>query len=166
MSLLGFQIAGYGGGSIHPFGHGRIEWIMGIFASGAVVLMGIKLAKASVHAIANPQEPTISAALVIVLVLSILVKIYMYCYNKRFAEITGSETLKATAADCISDSIATVSVFVSTIISHVTHFEIDGYCGVMVSVFIMFAGIKSLWEVLGVSWERLQIKRQRKRSCR
>lgn len=149
VSLLGFQIAGYGGGSTHPFGHGRIEWIMGIFASGAVVLMGIKLAKASVHAIANPQEPVFSAALVIVLVLSILVKIYMYSYNKRFAEITGSETLKATAADCISDSIATVSVFISTIISHVTHFEIDGYCGVMVSVFIMFAGIKSLWEVLG-----------------
>ena len=73
----------------------------------------------------------------------------MYYYNKRFAKITDSETLKATAADCISDSIATISVLISTIISHTTHFEIDGYCGVMVSMFIIFAGIKSLWEVLG-----------------
>lgn len=149
VSLLGFKIARYGGGSTHPFGHGRIEWIMGIFASIAVLLMGIKLAETSVNAITNPQEQIFSAAVVIVLVLSILVKVYMYYYNKRFAKITDSETLKATAADCISDSIATISVLISTIISHTTHFEIDGYCGVMVSMFIIFAGIKSLWEVLG-----------------
>ena len=149
VSLLGFKIAGYGGGSIHPFGHGRIEWIMGIFASIAVLFMGIKLAGASVNAITNPQETIFNAALVIVLVLSILVKVYMYYYNKQFGKITDSETLKATAADCISDSFATISVLISTIISHTTHFEIDGYCGVLVSVFIMFAGVKSLWEVLG-----------------
>lgn len=73
----------------------------------------------------------------------------MYYYNKRFAKITDSETLKATAADCISDSIATLSVLISTVVSHITHFKIDGYCGVMVSIFILFADIRSLWEVLG-----------------
>lgn len=149
VSLLGFKIARYGGGHTHPFGHGRIEWIMGIFASIAVLLMGIKLAGTSVNAITNPQEPILSVAVVIVLVLSILVKIYMYYYNKQFSKITDSETLKATAADSISDSIATIAVLVSTIISHLTDFEIDGYCGVLVSVFIVFAGVKSLWEVLG-----------------
>ena len=149
VSLLGFKIAQYGGGNTHPFGHGRIEWIMGIFASIAVLLMGIKLADNSVSAITNPQEPTFSAAVIIILILSILIKVYMYYYNKQFAKITDSETLKATAADCISDSIATISVLISTIISHITHFKLDGYCGVIVSMFIMFTGIKSLWEVLG-----------------
>lgn len=149
VSLLGFKIARYGGGNTHPFGHGRIEWIMGIFASIAVLLMGINLAGTSVNAIKNPQEPIFNASVVIVLALFILVKIYMYYYNKKFAKITDSETLKATAADCISDSIATIVVLISTIISHFTQFEIDGYCGVLVSVFIVFAGVKSLWEVLG-----------------
>lgn len=149
VSHLGFKIARYGGGSTHPFGHGRIEWIMGIFVSIAVLLMGIKLAGTSVDAIANPQEPMFNTAVVIVLVLSVLVKIYMYYYNRQFAKITDSETLKATAADCISDSIATIAVLASAIVSHLTVFEIDGYCGVLVSVFIMFAGVKSLWEVLG-----------------
>lgn len=149
VSLLGFQIARYGGGNTHPFGHGRIEWIMGIFASIAVLLMGIKLAGTSVRAITSPQEPVFSAAVVIVLVLSILGKVYMYYYNKQFAKITDSETLKATAADCISDSVATIAVLISTVISHFTHLGIDGYCGVVVSVFIIFAGVKSLWEVLG-----------------
>lgn len=149
VSLLGFKIARYGGGSTHPFGHGRIEWIMGIFVSIAVLLMGIKLAGTSVDAIANPQEPMFNTAVVIVLVLSVLVKIYMYYYNRQFAKITDSETLKATAADCISDSIATIAVLASAIVSHLTVFEIDGYCGVLVSVFIMFVGVKSLWEVLG-----------------
>ena len=149
VSLLGFKIAKFGKGSMHPFGHGRIEWIMGIFVSIAVLLMGIKLAGTSVDAIANPQEPMFNTAVVIVLVLSVLVKIYMYYYNRQFAKITDSETLKATAADCISDSIATIAVLASAIVSHLTVFEIDGYCGVLVSVFIMFAGVKSLWEVLG-----------------
>ena len=112
VSLLGFKIAKYGKGSKHPFGHGRIEWIMGIFASIAVMLMGIKLAGTSVHAITNPQAPLFNATVVVVLILSILVKVYMYCYNKQFAKITDSETLKATAADCISDSVATSAVLI------------------------------------------------------
>lgn len=149
VSLLGFKIAQYGGGNVHQFGHGRIEWIMSIFASIAVLLMGIKLAGTSVNAIANPKEPIFSAAMVIVMVFSILVKVYMYCYNKRFSKITDSETLKAASADSISDSIATIAVLISAIVSHFTQFKIDGYCGVLVSVFIVFAGVKSLWEVSG-----------------
>ena len=149
VSFLGFKIARYGGGNTHPFGHGRIEWIMGIFASIAVMLMGIKLTGTSVNAIINPQEPIFSPAVVIVLLLSILVKVYMYYYNKQFAKITDSETLKATAADSISDSIATIAVLSATVTSYFTQFNIDGYCGVLVSVFILFAGVKSLWEVLG-----------------
>lgn len=149
MSFLGFKIARYSGGEVHPFGHGRIEWIMSIFTSFAVILMGIKLADTSFCAIQNPQKPVFNFTLIIVLILSILVKFYMYSYNSRFAKITNSSTLKATATDCISDSLATFAVLVSTIISHLTQWEIDGYCGVLVSAFILIAGIKSLWEVLG-----------------
>lgn len=149
VSLVGFKIAGYGSGTTHPFGHGRIEWIMGIFTSIAVLVMGIELVDTSVHAIINPEKSLFGAPVVIVLTLSILIKGYMYLYNRRFARITDSETLKATAADCISDSAATFAVLISTVLSHITGWEIDGYCGVLVSIFIMFAGVKSLWEVLG-----------------
>lgn len=149
VSLLGFKIAKFGKGSMHPFGHGRIEWIMGIFASIAVILMGIKLVETSAQAITSPQAPSFNAAVVIVLILSIFVEVYMYCYNKKFAKITDSETLKATAVDCISDSFATSAVLISSVFSYMTHWKIDGYCGVLVSIFITFAGIKSLWEVLG-----------------
>ena len=149
ITLLGFHIARYGKGKIHPFGHGRFEWIMGIFTSLAVVLMGIKLVHTSAQAIVSPAQPLFSAAVVIILALSIATKGYMYLYNKRFARITDSETLKATAADCISDSVATFAVLVSTVISHLTDWEIDGYCGVLVSIFIIVTGVKSLWEVLG-----------------
>jgi len=149
MTLLGFQIARYGRGTIHPFGHGRFEWIMGLFASLAVVLMGGQLIHTSIQSIVNPQMPLFSVATVIVLVLSILVKAYMYFYNRKFAKITNSETLKVTAADCISDAAATGAVLLSTVIGHVTGWQIDGYCGAVVSGFIVIAGVKSLWEVLG-----------------
>ena len=149
MTLLGFRIARYGRGSTHPFGHGRFEWIMGIFASLAVVLMGGQLLHTSVQSILNPQKPLFSAAAVIVLALSILVKGYMYLYNRQFAKITNSETLKAAAADCISDAAATGAVLLSTVIGHTAGWRIDGCCGALVSAFIVIAGIKSLWEVLG-----------------
>jgi len=149
MTLLGFQIARYGRGSTHPFGHGRFEWIMGIFASLAVVLMGGQLIHTSLQSILHPQTPLFSVATVIILALSILVKGYMYFYNQQFAKVTNSETLKATATDCISDAAATGAVLLSTVISHVTGWQIDGYCGVLVSAFIVIAGTKSLWEVLG-----------------
>lgn len=149
ISFFGFKIAKYGSGNVHQFGHGRIEWIMGIFTSIAVFLMGIKLADSSVEAINNPEQLIFSPALIIVLILSILVKVYMYSYNRRFSKITDSETLKATAADCISDSVATLVVLFSTVVSHFSNWKIDGYCGVLVSVFIIITGIKSLWEVLG-----------------
>ena len=149
VSFLGFKIAKYGGGNTHLFGHGRIEWIMSIFTSIAVLLMGIKLAGDSAASIASPDSPVFSMSALAVLLVSILVKGYMFCYNKRFSKITGSETLKATAADCMSDSLATAAVLISTTVSYITHLEIDGYCGMLVSAFIIFAGIKSLWEVLG-----------------
>lgn len=149
VSLVGFRVARYGGGSIHPFGHGRIEWIMGIFTSVAVLFMGYTLAGTSVNGITHPEQPVFGTAVFAVLVLSILVKGYMYLYNRKFARLTDLETLKATAADCVSDLLATSAVLLSAIISHVTGWMIDGYCGVLVSVFIMIAGGKSLWEVLG-----------------
>ena len=149
LSFLGFKIAKYGGGNTHLFGHGRIEWIMSIFTSIAVLLMGIKLAEDSAASIASPDNSVFSMPVLAVLLVSILVKVYMFCYNKRFSKITGSETLKAAAADCMSDSLSTAAVFIATTVSYITCLEIDGYCGVLVSAFIIFAGIKSLWEVLG-----------------
>ncbi|MDO4168845.1 MAG: cation diffusion facilitator family transporter [Lachnospiraceae bacterium] len=149
VSLLGFKIAKYGGGNVHPFGHGRIEWIMGIFTSIAVLFMGIQLADSSIETITNPEKFLFSPAIIVVLILSIFVKGYMYLYNKNFSQITDSETLKATATDCISDCMATFAVLLSTIVSQISDWQIDGYCGVFVSVFIIISGAKSLWEILG-----------------
>lgn len=149
VSYLGFKIAKYGRGHTHPFGHGRIEWIVGIFTGIAVLMMGIRLAEASARSIVHPKATEFNAFVVIVLTLSILIKAYMYFYNRRFACITGSETLKAAAADCISDTISTAAVLISSLLSHLTPWQIDGFCGLLVSVFIIFTGTKSIWEVLG-----------------
>lgn len=149
LSLLGFRIARYGSGSAHPFGHGRIEWIMAIFASLAVLWMGAALAGTSARAILHPQPPAFSVPMLLVLALSVLVKLYMYVYNRRFARLTGSEALKAAAADCLSDSASTAAVLLSSLLSHFAGWTADGWCGLLVSACILFTGGKSLWEVLG-----------------
>jgi len=57
--------------------------------------------------------------------------------------------MKATAADCLSDMVSTTVVFVSMIVTHFTNVNIDAYCGLAVSVFILFAGLKSAYETIG-----------------
>lgn len=148
VTLFGLKMAKYNAGHKHPFGHGRIEWIVGIFTSNIVLLMGIKLAETSTKAIVNPPETTFSLGVLAILVLSMFVKIYMYCYNRKFAKLTGSESLKATAVDCISDTISTGAVVISSAICYVTGTNIDGYCGIVVSLFIILSGGKTLMEIV------------------
>lgn len=149
VSLLGFSIAQYGSGETHPFGHGRIEWIMSIFGSLLVILMGAKLAHTSIRAIAVPQGAQLTVSSAVILTLSVLVKLCMYGYNRRFAALTDSQLLKATAADCLSDAAATAAVLLCAVVSHMTGLVIDGFCGLAVSALIVVAGYKSLCSTLG-----------------
>ena len=83
-----------------------------------------------------------------VLAASVLVKLFMFFLNRNFAKAIGSETLKATAADSVSDAVATAAVLLSLLISQWTGFSLDGYMGAAVAVFIAFTGGSILKETV------------------
>lgn len=85
---------------------------------------------------------------IVILVISIFVKGYMYIYNKRIGNKINSSGMKATAVDCIGDAVATSVVLLSTLISFFTNVKIDGWCGILVSLFIMYAGFNSAKETI------------------
>ncbi|MCD7967861.1 MAG: cation diffusion facilitator family transporter [Clostridiaceae bacterium] len=147
-SFIGFCLAGIGAGENHRFGHGRYEWLMGFLSSIAVIMVGGALAKNSLSAIHSPQPVSFNAVIVVILVCSILVKLYMYCYNKKIGTKIDSSSVKATATDCISDMVSTSAILFSLIVEQVTGCHIDGWCGLLVSLFIMFSGLKSMLEVV------------------
>lgn len=146
--FLGFMMAGVGAGKNHPFGHGRYEWLMGIFAGMGVMGMGAALARTSIAAISSPGRVEFGAAACAVLVCSILAKLSMYCYNKRYGKILGSSAMKAAAADSIGDMAATSSILLALAVQRLTGWAVDGWCGLLVSVFIFVNGFKSVSETV------------------
>lgn len=149
ITMLGFRLAAKKPDPGHPFGHGRIEYLSGIAVSILIVLMGFELFTSSVNKIVNPVTPEISLLVFIILAVSILVKFYMFLYNRKYAKICNSAAMKATSTDCLSDMISTSVVFISMLISYFTKINIDAYCGLAVSLFILFAGLKSAYETIG-----------------
>lgn len=143
ITLAGFKLAGQKPDSDHPFGHGRIEYISGLMVSFIILLMAFELLKSSVSKILHPEELTCSPVIVAILIASIAVKGYMALYNRSVGRRIDSAAMLATATDSFSDMIATTVVLIATLVSHFTDFSIDGYCGVLVGLFIFYAGINA-----------------------
>ena len=144
ISLIGFKLSGQEPDPEHPFGHGRIEYISGLFVSVLILLMAYELIKSSIDKIIHPELPEFSILIVVILVASIAVKIYMFFYNHSVGTKIESATMAATAKDSLSDTFATSVVLISTIVAYVWKIPVDGYCGLFVGVMILLAGISAM----------------------
>lgn len=140
VTLFGFRMAGQKPDPDHPFGHGRIEYLSGFLVSIAILFMAFELVRTSIDKIIHPQPVTFSILSVIILLISILVKVYMAYYNKRIGKKIDSTAMNATALDSLSDVLATSVVLIATLVGNYTSLQIDGYCGVIVGLFIFYAG--------------------------
>lgn len=140
ITLVGFQMAGQKPDPHHPFGHGRIEYLSGLFVSVAILIMAIELIQSSVDKILHPQPVVFNWLTILILLVSITVKLYMAYYNKNIGNKIGSAAMKATATDSLSDTLATTVVLAASLIAHFTGLKIDGYCGILVGLFIFYAG--------------------------
>lgn len=143
ITLIGFKMAGQKPDPHHPFGHGRIEYISGLLVAIIILLMGIELLENSVSKILHPEELAFSPLILIILIVSICVKCYMFYYNRTLGKKLDSAAMLATAADSFSDSLATAVVLVSTLVSHFTGLAIDGWCGILVGLFICWSGFSA-----------------------
>ena len=148
ITLIGFKFAGMKADHEHPFGHGRIEYIAGVGVSVAIIVMGVQLFTTSVEKIIHPEEIVFSWLSVVILAVSIGVKVYMCLYNRSVGRKIDSATMDATAIDSLTDSVATVVVLLSMLVHQWTDLNTDGWCGVLVSLFIVYSGIHSAKETL------------------
>lgn len=143
ITLIGFRMAGQRPDRDHPFGHGRVEYLSGLFVAILILFMGLELLKSSFEKILHPQEPLFTPLIAGILLFSIAVKCYMAYYNKKIGAQLDSAAMRATALDSLSDALATSLVLASALISHFTHLAVDGWCGVLVGLFILWAGFQA-----------------------
>ena len=146
VALIGFKCAEAGADEKHPYGHGRVEYLAGLIVSCLIFLMGFELLKESIKKIINPVAVNSSPVIIGILIFSILVKAYMAFYNHVTGKRINSATLGAVAIDSISDCGATSIVLLTTVIAHYSTHNYDGIAGIIVSLFVFYAGISSARE--------------------
>ena len=148
VTLLGFKLADQKPDRNHPFGHGRMEYISGLVVSLVILLMGFELIKTSAGKIITPEPVIFRPVVLVILVVSIAVKFYMASYNRAIGKKIGSAAMLATATDSLSDCLATTAALISTLVGHFLSISIDGWCGVVVACFILWAGINAVKETI------------------
>ncbi len=141
ISLIGFKMAEKPADEDHPYGHARYEYLSGLTVAVMIILIGFELFKTSFDKVLHPSTVDFSIALVIVLAVSILIKLWMAFFNKSLGKKINSSALEATAADSRNDVISTSAVLVAAVISHFFKINLDGYMGIAVAVFILYSGI-------------------------
>ena len=144
VTLIGFKLAGKPADKEHPFGHGRMEYLAGLFISAAIMLVGWQLGTSSIDKILHPEEVTYRMLSIMILIGSVIVKFWMASYNRYLGNKIQSATMKATAMDSLSDCIATTAVLLSIVIGYFTDLQVDGIAGLIVSIFIFIAGINAM----------------------
>ena len=142
ISLFGFKLASKPADAKHPYGHGRFEYLSGLAVAVLILIIGVELVRSSFEKIISPEPVEFSVVIVVVLVLSILAKLWMALFNKRIGTRINSNTLMATAADSRNDVIATAAVLASTLISEFVGVNLDGWAGLAVGAFIVYSGIE------------------------
>lgn len=148
VQILGFRLAAKKPDREHPFGHGRFEYIAGLIISFFILYMGIDLIRRSITTIFEPQKVKFSYISIIVMIIAIFVKIYIYFYNHIIGKKIESIAMEATAKDSLSDVIVTSVVVVSMILSKFTNFPVDSFSGIFVGIFIFKTGFESVKEIV------------------
>ncbi len=148
VTIIGFKIADKPADKDHPFGHGRGEYIAGLIVSFMVILVGLEFTKTSINRITNPVKIEFSLISFIILIISIIAKAWLGYFNKYLSKEISSGTLNANSFDSFADVITTSCVASSLVISKYTDIPIDGYIGLLVSIFVLYEGYSLIKETI------------------
>lgn len=148
VTLLGFKIAAKPADKEHPFGHGRMEYMSGFLVAVVIIIVGFELLHSAVDKIIQPAAIVASALTVSILIVSILIKLWMYLFFRKIGNTIRSSAVRTTARDSLNDVIATSTVLITSLLALVFDINIDGYVGSAVAVFIMYGGYSAAKEML------------------
>ena len=149
ITLIGFSLASRKSDAEHPFGHARYEYMTGVIVSAIVIVVGIQLIRISYGKIMDPTPLVTDSLFSILLIILALVKLWLFRFNISLGKLINSSSLKATGIDSRNDAVSTVAVLGAILLFKFTGFNIDGYIGVAVGVFIMYSGLKMVEETAG-----------------
>ena len=148
LTIVGFKMASKKPDYEHPYGHARYEYVAGFVIALFMLAMGVVFAKESVCKILWPEELSISVVTYVLLASAVVVKVLQMALYTDFAAAIASNTLKANAEDTRNDIISSVAILVAMVVMGVFKINVDGYLGLVVSIFVIISSLKTLKEEL------------------
>lgn len=148
VTMIGFKISQKKIDTDHPWGHGRMEYITAFIVDIIILMVGFELLKSSIDKIIHPELPAVNNVTIIILVIAVLTKLWLFLFYKKIAKTIDSNAIKGNAYDSISDSVSTLVVLISAVVAKLCGISIDGYASLIVSVFILFTGYKAIKETV------------------
>lgn len=147
ISTLSFKLSEKPADKEHPFGHGRVEYVFSMIVAFIVFFVAFETLKESVIKIIQPASVVLTVLVPITLVASVAVKIGLFVYYRIVAKKIDSPILKASSVDSLTDCISTSAVLVCYVITYFSGYNVDGYAGVLVALFIGYSAVGILREV-------------------
>jgi cation diffusion facilitator family transporter len=146
VTLAGFKISGKPADAKHPYGHARMEYISGLIVSFFILFLGLQLIQSSIDKIIHPQTAQFSIITLVLLLISILIKLWQCLFYRKISIAIDSVTIWATSVDSRNDVVTTTAVLFAVIITRLTGINFDGFMGVLVAVFVLTTGIKLIMD--------------------
>ena len=148
ITMIGVKLANLPADKEHPHGHGRLEYLSALLVAFMVMLVGVQFIKSSVERILNPSVIQFEIVSFILLAISVVVKLWLSRFNKVMGEKVNSSALKAASVDALGDVFTSSTVLISFLAARFTSFPVDGYAGVLVAGFILYAGYTLVKETI------------------
>lgn len=140
ITFIGFKLAEKPADEDHPYGHARFEYLSALFVAAIIIIIGFELAKTSIEKIINPTDVLFSIPVAIVLILSILVKLWLSVFNGKLGKMINSATLQAASSDSRNDVVSTLAVLIASALQFFFGWHVDGIIGLLVAIFILYSG--------------------------
>lgn len=148
ITILGVKLSSKPADKEHPFGHGRIEYLSALIVSFIILIVGFNFLKSSFEKIINPTEIYFQLIPFILLLVSILFKIWLSRFNLFLGKAINSSVLKASGQDALNDVFASCTTVIALLAAKYISFPLDGYIGFLVSLFILYSGFNILKETV------------------
>lgn len=150
ITLVSFKLSSKPADKDHPFGHARLEYVASMIVSFLILLVGSELFLDSFKTLMGVSEGTkanISVATLIILIASVLLKLWLGLFQMKIGKKINSGVIKASGTDSLADSISTTAVLISSIVIKLTGwYYLDAIMGIVVSILVFVAGINILNE--------------------
>lgn len=149
VTVLGYRIASKPADREHPFGHGRVEYVVSFVIAVVIFTVSFELIKQGIQQIMEPNEILFRPMLLLILVVSIGIKLWISYLNHTIGKKIDNLAMIATAQDARNDAWSTLITIVAMLLSQLkTTFPFDGVATLVIACFILKSGYELIKEII------------------